>query len=190
MAQLVFAAAVEAAIGATIGYAARLIFAGIQIGAFHIAQQMGLSLSQVFDPLGEDSSDAVSQLAVMLGIVIFLAIGGHRALIGAMMRTYQVLPAGEVFAGVGIVSAVTALLTSSFVLALKVAAPALVTFLVLTAALGFLQRTLPQCHILSVGLPIRAAVGLLVLAGGLWVMQWVIQDALRLTLIKLAPITG
>ena len=34
----------EFLVGAAIGYAARLIFAGVELGAFHVSQQMGLAL--------------------------------------------------------------------------------------------------------------------------------------------------
>ena len=51
-AALALAVVCELAVGATIGYAARLIFSGVELGAYHIGQQLGFSLSESFRGAG------------------------------------------------------------------------------------------------------------------------------------------
>jgi len=58
-------------------------------------------------------------------------------------------------------------LAQAFVLALRVAAPVLGVMLATTLALGALQRSLPQMHVFSIGLAVRATVGLAALSAGL-----------------------
>ncbi|MGA2265072.1 MAG: flagellar biosynthetic protein FliR [Phycisphaerae bacterium] len=173
------ALATEFAIGAAIGYLARLIFVGVELAAMHVGQQMGLALAEVFDPLKEESSEAVSRLLQLTALVVFLAIGGHRTLIAALLGTFDVLPAGlaaSVSCSAAMKAAVT-MLAMSFVLALKIAAPVLIAILVVTVADGLLQKTMPQVNILTVGLPVRAMLGLAVLAVSLAAMAPLLEAA-------------
>ncbi len=166
---LALAIVLEAAIGMAIGYAARLIFVGIELGAFHISQQMGISLAETIDPLTQESTDPVRSLYQITAVVIFLAIGGHRVLIASLLGTFDSVP---MLGGLGggaapILKGVTGLLASSFVLAIKVALPALAALLMATVAMAILARTAPQMNLFSVGLPVRALLGMLALSAAL-----------------------
>jgi flagellar biosynthetic protein FliR len=172
---------VEAAIGAGIGYAAKLIFAGIEMGASYVGQQMGVSLVEAYDPSGEHGSEAVSTLFRLTAIVVFLAIGGHRQLIGAMLTTFQLVPPALSGHEQTLLSAVVSLLAGSFFLALKVATPVLMALLLATAALGMLQKSIPQVNILSTTMPVRVLLGLFVLAGSLAILGPLVDAAWALT---------
>lgn len=171
LAGMLAAAAGELLIGAVIGLAARTLFAGVQLGAWHVSQQMGLSLGEVFDPQAEELGHAAQALFGLLAIVIFLAIGGHRAFITAVLATFDAIPPASPIAIDAPLGMIAAVLTSSFALALQVAAPVLVTMLLAAVALGLVQKTLPQCNLLTTHLPVRAMLGLLVLAASLGVLQ-------------------
>ena len=164
-----------------IGYAASLIFVGVELGAAHIGAQMGISLGEMFGASGDGSAGPVSTLFRLVALVVFLSIGGHRQLLAALLGTFDVVPVGGVVSVDGLLPAVVSLLGVSFMLALKVAAPVLVALLLATVAMGLLQRTLPQCHILSTGLPVRAMLGLVVMALSLAGVAWAVEAAWDLT---------
>ncbi len=157
--------AAEAAIGAFIGYAARVVLVGLELGAVYVSQQMGLALGGAFGASDGQTAEPVGRLFRILGVVIFLAIGGHRALIGSLLGTFQLLPPASLASPQAMLQVSVGLLAASFVLALKVAAPVLIALLIATVAMGLLQKTMPQLNTLSVGLPVRALAGLVVLAG-------------------------
>lgn len=186
---LVLAAGGEILIGATIGFAGRLLFEGVALGAFHVAQQMGLSLAGSYDPLSEQGQSAVGALMGVLAAVVFLLLGGHRALISAVADSYAALPLG-LLEPAALMRTVTGVLTMSFVLALKLSAPALAAMLVVTALLGLLQRSVPQLHVFSIGLPVRSAVGALALAGSLAVAAPVIEQAVDAIASMFATVGG
>ena len=171
----------ELLLGVTIGYAARLVFAGVELGAFHISQQLGTGLAEVFSPAAEGSPGVLRRLFDILAVVLFLAIGGHRMLISALLGAFRTVPPMGFRADQGLLDVMAGLLAASFVLALKVAAPVLIALLLAGVALGMLQKTMPQCNILSVGLPIRAMLGLLAVAGGLAVMPALVERAWLVT---------
>ena len=165
--ELIAAVGGEFLIGAAIGYAARMIFTGVELGAFHVSTQMGLSMADVIDPSRSDAPGATVGLYRMLAVVVFLAVGGHRALVGGLMGTFQSVPPLRLASVGGLLDMVVAMLAASFVLALKLAAPVLVAMLLATVALGLLHRTLPQLNLLSIGLPVRVLVGLVLVAASL-----------------------
>ncbi len=180
----------ELMLGTAIGYVARVVFAGVELGALHIGQQMGLGLAEVYSPAGAATSGIVRRLFQLLAVVLFLAIGGHRMLIGAVLGTFQAIPPMGFAPSDALLGMVASLLGASFLLALKVAAPVLLAMLLATVALGMLQRTLPQCNILSTGLPARAVVGLLAMAGGLAVMPTLVESAWNLTSSHITALVG
>jgi len=173
---LAIALASQAAIGAVIGYAARLLFVGLELGALHIGRQMGLGLADMFNPSGGGPTGSPAGLLRLLAVVMFLAIGGHRDLIASLLRSFRSIPLRG-FAGPGaMLSLVVGLLDASFEVALKLAAPVLIAMLLATVAMAFLQKTMPQCNILSTNLPIRAMAGMLILACCLAVMMSVVES--------------
>jgi flagellar biosynthetic protein FliR len=160
----ILAIAGEILIGLAIGYGAKLVFVGIELGAFHASQQMGLSLGEVFNPVSDESSDTLRQFYHLLSLVIFLALGGHRMLISVLLTSFQSVPLMSFVTPQAMVKALTAMLTTSFVLALKVAAPVLLAMLLAGLSLGFVQRTMPQFNLLSTGMPLRILLGLTLIA--------------------------
>ena len=179
--QLAIAAVCELAIGATLGYAARLVLMGVELGALHIGHQVGFSLAEAFDPITPGTPGTIRRFLQFLAIVIFLCIGGHRMVIRALLGTFDRIPIAGFSAEAKLLDMIVALLGASFLLALKVAAPVLIAVLLAVAALGLVQKTVPQCNTLSVGLPGRVIVGLLVLAASLAAAAGAIEGAFAFT---------
>ena len=185
MTALAAAVACELAIGATIGYAAKLVFVGVELGAAHVGDQMGLSLAEMYQGPGGQGTATLRQFMVLLAVVVFLGIGGHREVIFALRRTFRAVPLAGFPAAEGMLSMVAALLGTSFVLALKIAAPVLITFLLVTVAMGVVQRTVPQLNMFTVGMPVRFMVGLLALAAALAVFAGLVEQALSETFVRI-----
>jgi flagellar biosynthetic protein FliR len=97
--------------------------------------------------------------------VVFLIIGGHRALIGGALDSFTSVPllSGGVEPG-AVIELLTAALGSGCELALKVAAPVIVTLLLVNVALGFIARTLPQLNVVTVGFSIKGILAFLLVA--------------------------
>jgi flagellar biosynthesis protein FliR len=59
-----------------------------------------------------------------------------------------------------------------------VAAPMLVTMLVVDVALGFIGKSVPQINVMNAGLTLRSGLGIAVLVVGLMLTSEVMRDAL------------
>ncbi len=165
--ELVLGIGGEMLVGGVIGFAAQLLFVGIGVGAGQISQQMGISLANVFNPLLEDTTTILDVMMHLTALGVFLAIGGHRLMIGGLLETFDRVPLMGFSPDEPLLGAVVGLLTAAFRLGIKVAAPAVVALFLTSVAMGFIQRTMPQLNILSAGFQIRVLVGLVVMVASI-----------------------
>ena len=59
----------ETVVGLVLGYAANVIFVGVQLAGMQMGQQMGIGIANVFNPLHED--DYIVQVPKLLGLEMF-----------------------------------------------------------------------------------------------------------------------
>jgi len=146
----------EALIGVLLGFGVTLLLTGIQVTGQVISQLGGMALANVFDPTLDSNVSIYSQLFYFLTLAMFVLLDGHRLMIDALLDTYTWLPPGQASLGTTYVEALTTLLTQSFVLGIRAAAPAMTALLLSTLVLGLIGRTLPQINILAVGFGINS----------------------------------
>ncbi|MGB9688948.1 flagellar biosynthetic protein FliR, partial [Thermogutta sp.] len=113
-----------------------------------------------------------SQLLFVVGMVVFLLTGGEKALLSGILESYAVLKPGVLFSLRDATALLLDCVTFSFVLAVRVAAPAMAALLTVTLVLGLISRTLPQLNLLMLGFGLNgmAALGTLLLSIGFIVM--------------------
>ncbi|MBU1071993.1 flagellar biosynthetic protein FliR, partial [bacterium] len=111
-----------------------------------------------------------------LAVLLFFALDGHHALIGAMVNSCRLVPPFaplEVAAGSWLAAEGFA---AFFAIGLRVAAPVILVLLLVSVAMGFIVKTVPQINILVVGFPIKIAVGLAALGVSLTFFNQVFQS--------------
>jgi flagellar biosynthetic protein FliR len=175
------AAACELVIGLVIGLSVNLLFTGVELAAQVVAQQMGLGLARVFNPTIEDETGVLEQFYLLLGLVLLLTFNGHQLVLSGVLDSFRALPPMTVTVQPEMMNVLRGLLAGSYVLALKIAAPAMVVFFLVSMMMGFLGRTVPQINILVVGFPLRVGVGLAVLVGSLGATAVVFSEGYRRT---------
>ncbi len=177
--------AVELLVGLLVGFVASLPLVAAQTGGLMMGQQMGLGFARFFNPTINDNADIVGQILFFMALAGFLMIGGHEAMLMAVLDSFRHIALGGFVADVDLVALLTGLLLSSFELALRVAAPVLALMFLQSVAMGFIAKTVPQMNILSLGFPIRILAGLSKIALGLIVIDEVIMDGIDQTLVVL-----
>lgn len=148
----------EALVGLTIGTVFMLMTNAMEVAGAFVSHQSGLALGEVANPALDQESDLVGQLYAIIMLLAFLAIGGHRAMIRALLDTYEMVPVLSFTADESVVVLIVEVLTAGFVLAIRLAAPVIIALLLTTLALGFISRTMPQLNILSVGFSLKSVV--------------------------------
>ena len=172
----------ELLIGLILGFLASLPLVAVQIGGLIMSQQMGLGFARFFNPTIDDEAAVLGQILFFATLAGFLLIGGHEAMVLAVLHSFQHIPLGGLVPDLNLVSLLSGMLTSAFELALRVAAPLLALIFLETAAMGFIAKTVPQMNILSLGFPMRILAGLLIVCLGLVVIDEVVMDGIDETL--------
>ncbi len=150
----------ELMIGATIGLSLTLLMMGVEVAGLMVGRQGGLALGQVYDPAQNRQTTLVAQLYMIVLILMFLAVGGHREMIAALLDTFDVIPLMTFKYDESFVILLVEMLTSAFIIAIRLAGPVLIALFMLGTALGFLSRTMPQFNILTVGFTLRTMVAI------------------------------
>lgn len=182
--QLAIAIGGEMAFGLAMGMALSLVFVAVQWAGEMIGQQMGLNLSEVFDPQFGASGSVLGELYFMLTLAVFLLIDGHHAMLHGVRDSFEALPLLTVGVDRGVFGTVVGLLGGATVLAIRLAAPMLVTMLIVDLVLGLIGKTMPQMNVMSAGLTLRAVVGMLVVIVSVSLTSGVIGDAVSRAMLQ------
>lgn len=153
-------AVIEFAIGLALGLGVFTILSGLQMAGNFIDQQIGVSLGDIFNPEFQTNATLSGQTLHLLGLALFLTVGGHLLLVSALVETFQTFPIGYAHVSAPLIDLLRNLVHESLVLAIHVSAPLILTMAVVGFAMGILGHTIPQINILVVGFPVRALVGL------------------------------
>jgi flagellar biosynthetic protein FliR len=166
----------EALVGVSLGLGVLLLVSSMHVAGQAISQMSGLQMADVFDPALDTSTPVFSQVLFLTSAAIFLILGGHRHIIEALLDTFVWLPAGQGGFSRSMLEAMTSLLTQSFVLGLRAAAPVMVALLLATLILGLVSRSLPQLNVLALGFGFNAMVAIAALGVSLGGAAWLFHD--------------
>ena len=139
--------------------------------------QIGLIIAQAFDPNAGGQVPIIGRLWLLLASLIFMAINGHHLVIHAFNDSYHVIPPGQVLINGGTPELMMKYTAYTFVMAVKIAAPVLVTLVLADVALGTVAKMMPTMNIFIVGFPLKVGLGLLVVAMSLPVFSYVLEKS-------------
>jgi flagellar biosynthesis protein FliR len=169
----------EMIFGLVMGMVVSFVFIASQWAGEIMGQQMGLNMSEVFDPQFGAAGSIVGELYFMLTLVVFLAIKGHHAMLIGVHASFEALPLLSVGINKPLLDLVTGFFTGCAMLAFQLAGPMIVTMLVVDLALGAISKTMPQLNVMTAGLTIRALVGMVVLIFSLLLAPKILEEALK-----------
>jgi flagellar biosynthetic protein FliR len=168
----------EIMFGLAMGMILSMIFVAAQWAGEIIGQQMGLNLGETFDPQFGTHGSMIGDVYYFLTLMIFIAIDGDRAMIRGVHDSFAALPLLSVGINRPIFSVMVGLFGGATTLAMQLAAPVLVTMLVVDLVLGFVGKTVPQLNVMTAGLAMRSLIGTAVIIVGLSLTSAAIRDAL------------
>jgi flagellar biosynthetic protein FliR len=172
----------ELAIGLMLGLGVSLILAGVQLGVQTVSQQAGLALGEVFDPTMETSTPIAAEIYFYVCMTVFLAVGGHRALVRGLLDSFATIPPMGFRVTEDVVALLIEMLTVSFIIAVRVGGPIILALLLAFVTLGFISRTIPQLHLMTVGFPVKIALALGLMAMTLMSLEPVMVDSVNRTM--------
>jgi flagellar biosynthesis protein FliR len=153
-------------IGIALGFALQVVFDALGLAGQLLANSMGLSFAFNVDPLRGSSTAALGQLYIILATLVFLALGGHLALIEVLVDGFKPMPIGASLPREALWSIVSwgGTLFSG---AISIALPGVTALLIVNLGFGVISRAAPSLNLFAVGFPISLVVGLLVVLAGM-----------------------
>jgi flagellar biosynthesis protein FliR len=165
--------------GLLIGFVTRMVFFGSDFAGQLIANELGLNLASVFDPVNARPTQAPGMIMFMLTCVMMMSLNMHHWLLTGFQYTYTLLPIGGTQLREALFNNVLDHTCRVFLVGLQIAAPMIAASLLALLLLGFLGRLVPQMNIFAESFSIRIAAGLLVFALTLQISALHILNGLR-----------
>ena len=148
----------EIVAGIVLATAMAAFFYPARVAGAYVGQELGLSLASISDPGSQDSSTLVTRLFETFAILLFFSVNLHHFMILALHYSFEQLSAGLSVTELPTEPLVT-LLTRVCDYGLLVAAPLMIVFMLVSLILAFLNRAAPSLNLFSVGMSIRAGLG-------------------------------
>ncbi len=151
--------------GYIMGFALSFIFNGISFAGHLIGYDMGLMMAEVMDPTQETSNNVIGEVIFYASTILFIVINGHHHLITAVVSSFKLVPVAKYTINKPVVDLIINYAFGVFIIAIKIAAPIMVSFLLIHIAEGIIAKVIPQIQIFFVTQPLKIGLGFIFLIG-------------------------
>lgn len=167
----------EILVGAAFAFSLAALFAAIQVAGAFLDTLIGFAYGGLVDPITGNQSSVLTQFYALIGIAVFIAIGGDAWVIQGLARTYELVPL-DGYPQLGpLVAGADAAFVTVFSSAIQVAGPVVLALIVTDAAFGVVTRVVPQLNVFAVAFPAKVVVGLLLMGVSLpFVAGWFTEE--------------
>ena len=161
--------------GAIIGYIAQIIILAIESGGDMINTQMGLSSAMVMDPSTNSQTSILSRIITLLGLIIFMEIGGFYWIINALIRSFEIFPIYATAIPLEKIINMDYLVTTTsnvLYIGLQIASPVLLATLGQDIILGVISKTAPQVNVFQLSFLFKPVLGAAIM---IWILPMLIN---------------
>lgn len=152
--------------GALIGFIVNCIVKVVESGGDMINMQMGVSSATIMDPTTSAQVSIMGRIFGLLGILIFLYIGGAYWTFNALIRSFDIFPVYSVFVPIDEIINMPYLvkITSNVLyIGLQIAGPVLIATLGQDIILGIISKTAPQVNVFQMSFLFKPCLGAAIL---------------------------
>ena len=144
------------------GFAMQLVLAAMAFAGDFVGIQMGFGFASLFDIQSGFSVPVMSNFFSLVGLTLFLTLNGHLVLLGALVKSFEVVPVGARqrrcdMIGWGTLAGAGGVL---FEMGVWLALPVIAVLLAAHLAIAIVSRVAPQINVMSVGFSVFLWVGI------------------------------
>ncbi|MCX6627857.1 MAG: flagellar biosynthetic protein FliR [Candidatus Solibacter sp.] len=178
---LVALLAKEVLVGAMLGVVCQFVFYGIQMAGTLIDTQRGMNQLNYVAPQLAGPTSVLGQLKLQTAIVVFLISNGHLMYLRALDTSFRelgVLTFPRIAPGsMALMETAARLSANALLIGLQMAAPVLISLLMVDVAFGILGRVASQVNVHQESQPVKAlaGIGVVLLASGYLMSQLELQ---------------
>lgn len=141
-------------IGIAMGFAARIVFAAIDMAGTFIGFQMGLGFATFYDPIDGAQTPVVGEFIGIIALLLFLALDGHLLYVSTLAQSFHAIPVGPEALSPNSWRNLVELGSKIFSAGLLLALPVLVALMITNIGLGVLTKAAPQLNLFALGFPV------------------------------------
>jgi flagellar biosynthesis protein FliR len=158
---------VQVLVGLAFSFAIGVVFAAVEAAGSLTDLTAGFSYGSILDPINGNQGGVMTSLYGLVGVAMFIAIGGDAWTLRGLARTFTLVPLTKAPHIASLTTGVEQAFSTIFVAALEITAPVLLALLVTDVAFGMVSRVVPQLNVFAVGFPLKVGVAMLVVAAAL-----------------------
>jgi flagellar biosynthetic protein FliR len=163
----------EILVGMAFAFALGALFAAVSLAGNLLDTMIGFAFGALVDPVTGNPGGVLSQLYALVGVMVFVVIGGDAWVIQGLARTYDAVPLLEAPAIGTLVEGMQVAFSGVLGAAVQIAAPVLVAVILTDVGFGVVSRVVPQLNVFAVGFPAKVTVGLVLIGASLpFVAGW------------------
>ena len=162
-------------VGAMIGYIAQLILLAVDAGGDMVNMQMGLSSAMVLDPTTSSQVSIVGKCFQLLGLVIFIQLGGIYWLLSALIRSFEIFPLDATIIPLHQIvnmDYMDQLSSNVLFMGLQIASPILLATLGQDIILGVISKTAPQVNVFQLSFLFKPVLGAAIMV---WILPMLVN---------------
>ncbi|WP_281165306.1 flagellar biosynthetic protein FliR [Liquorilactobacillus sicerae] len=152
----------EILVGLAMGYIGQLVFNAISIAGQMIDFQVGFSMAQAYDSTFQVMSSQYGKMYYWLAVALFFMMNLHQQLIIGVIKSFKIIPLTGGMADGATIQGVVRLFCRTFIMAIELAAPLVITMLIVNLLLGIISRSVPQLNVLMLSLSLQAGLSFLI----------------------------
>jgi len=164
----------EILIGIAFAFIIQCLFAAVSAAGSLLDTSIGFSFGSLVDPINNQQAGVLTQAYSLIGVMVFVVIGGDAWVIRGLGETYNIVSLTDVPKLGALTGGVETAFAQILVAAIEVAAPVLLAVIITDAAFGVVSRVMPQLNVFAVGFPAKILVGFLLIGTSLpFVANWI-----------------
>lgn len=160
---LLLLSARELAIGLCLGFVTRLFFFALSMAGELVSVSLGLGQAQMFNPMMGSMGNAMEQFYVSMGTLVYLALNGHHFMIEGLVKSFQISKVATLSFNYESFAEMAIKAQGFFVLGIKIAAPILISMIVIQVGIALVSRAVPQINVLVTSASITSLLGFIII---------------------------
>ena len=176
----------EIMVGLAFSFAVATLFAAVSVAGSFLDTIVGFSYGSLVDPVTGTQSPVLAQTYSMVGVMVFIAIGGDAWMVRGLAETYDLVPLLSMPDITAMTAGAQKAFTGVFIAALELAAPVMLALIITDAGFGVVSRVVPQLNVFAVGFPAKILVGIALIGASLpFAAGWIgdeLQQSVRAAL--------
>jgi flagellar biosynthetic protein FliR len=161
---LAVATAQEVLVGSGLGFLCMVVFAAVKAAGDLLDMFGGFTMAFSVDPQTGGSGSVLGRTYQLTALALLFASNAHLMVLGGLLRTFEVLPVGQLLDLGVLARTLTAALGGMFLAALQIAGPLIAVLFLADVGLGLLTRVAPALNAFMLGFPLKILITLVIVA--------------------------